>query len=331
MSSEERLVTWLRGRLARLQKRDWLGDDAALIKSTADVWAVSVDQQVEGVHFPVGLDARTVGRRLVAVCLSDLAASGAEPLYCTLTVALPAGYPARRLLIGVLEGCGRHGVELIGGDTSSTMSRLACTLTVFGHRPPKGNWLRRSAGKVGDELWIGGTLGESALGRRLLQAGVSLAGRSIVFPAALRGSQRRMREARRAVRRHLLPTPQLDLGTRLGRRQRVAALDVSDGLSIDLHRLCRESGVGAEIQLKALPTPPGLEHWCSRLGVSSDHLVLEGGEDYVLLFTLPSASKRAPQGCHRIGSLTTQTDVQLITESGSRPLSAKGWDHLSPR
>ena len=131
-AGEDRLVDWLRGRLGS-QGEDLLGDDAALIERPGR-WAVSVDQQIEGVHFRPETDPRTVGARLVAVCLSDLAACGARPAYGFLTLAVPRGYPARHLLDGVVEACRRFGLTLAGGDVAATPDRPSFTLTVLGGR-----------------------------------------------------------------------------------------------------------------------------------------------------------------------------------------------------
>jgi thiamine-monophosphate kinase len=309
--------------------RDHLGDDAAFLPSSSDDWAISVDQQIEGAHYPSELDPRAAGRRLVAVCLSDLAACGAQPVYATLTVALPAHFPARRLLEGVLDGCDRHGVTLAGGDTASTRGPAVSTLTVFGRRPGGGHWLRRSAARPGDTLWLGGTVGESALGRALLAAGATASGRRVHLPAGLAGSGRLERLGKRAVRRHLLPTPQFELGRALGRRRRVAALDVSDGLALDLHRLCAASGVGAQVEAADLPEPEGLSAWAERLGQDHQNWMLGGGEDYVLLFTLPPSSRRPTPDCRRIGAITTSEEVKLLTSTGARALEPIGWDHLA--
>ncbi len=324
---EDRLIDWLRRRLRR-QGEDLLGDDAAILRRP-ERWAISVDQQIEGVHFPPGLDPRRVGRRLVAVCLSDLAASGADPAYCFLTVALPRGYGAKRLLAGVLAACRRHSIVLAGGDTATTSGPPTCAMTVLGRPEPRGSWLTRRAARPGDGLWLGGTVGEAALGRLLLQAGTTLDGRSIVLPERLALPERRQRGARRAVRRHLEPRPQLALGRELARRSRVAAIDVSDGLALDLHRLCRASGVGADLERDALPVPAGLERWASELGADADHLSLGGGEDYVLLFTLPDGARRPRQAsCRRIGSITARPGVRLHAGGETTSLPPLGWDHL---
>jgi thiamine-monophosphate kinase len=327
-SGEDRLLAWLRRRLERGGHR-LLGDDAAFLPA-GERWAVSVDQQIEGVHYPIGLDPRVVGRRLVSVCLSDLAACGAQPAYGFLTVALPPDYPARRLLAAVADAGSRFELELAGGDVASTGTTATCALTVLGRRESGGHWLRRGAARAGDTLWLGATVGESALGRYLLQAGARLEGRGVELPAELAQSTRMARAARRAVRRHLEPEPQLELGKQLARRRRVAAIDVSDGLALDLHRLCRESGVGADIDERSLPLPDRLASWARRLGHLPLDLALAGGEDYVLLFTLPRGVTEAPTpACRRIGRITAGPGVRLLGADNTRTLPPSGWDHLT--
>ncbi len=326
-AGEDQLIGWLRRRLQRLGS-DLLGDDAALLEERAD-WAISVDQQIEGVHFPPGLDPGVAGRRLVSVCLSDLAASGAEPAYGFLTVALPRRYDAKRLLTGVLTACRRYGVTLAGGDTASAPRGVSLTMTVLGRRRPRCRWLRRSHGRPGDGLWLGGPVGESALGRHLLAAGASFDGRSVTLPRRHRAPERWLRYGRRAVRRHLDPRPQLELGGTLARRRRVAAVDISDGLAIDLHRLCRESGVGADLEREAIPVSGGLEYWASALEIDPDQLMLAGGEDYVLLFTLPPRGRPADAASRRIGTLTERPGVRLGAGDEAVLLPPRGWDHLA--
>jgi thiamine-monophosphate kinase len=326
---EDRLLHWLRRRLRRTG-RELLGDDAALLPQS-ERWAVSVDQQIEGVHFPAGLDPRWVGRRLAAVCLSDLAASGAEPAYGFLTVALPDGFDGRRLLEAVVDAAERHGLTIAGGDLASTAGPVATTLTVLGRRFPRGRWLRRAAARPGDAIWVGGTLGESALGRQLVAAGARPHRRSIQLPPGTAKTSSMLRSGRRAVRRHLAPEPQIELGRHLGRRRRVAAIDVSDGLALDLSRLCRESGVGARVERDALPVPASLPPWAAALGLDPWELALSGGEDYVLLFTLPPGAAAPPSYCTRIGAIVDDSALELVHGGGTRALTPLGWDHLARR
>ncbi len=314
MRGEDRLTAWLSrqagtGRL--------LGDDAAFLHAPGDV-AVTVDSQIEGVHFLPGLSPERVARRLLAVNLSDLAASGARPAYAFLALSAPAGFPHRRFLSALLRAARADGLRLAGGDLARA-PLFSATLTLIGTRPAGGRWLRRDQVRAGDRLWVGGTLGEAGAGLLLQRAG----SRFEVHSPKL------ARAARRAIARHLLPTPQLELGAWLGRQRRAAALDISDGLARDLHRLCRASGVGADINGDGLPMVEGFSALCAALGANPLRLALNGGEDYVLLFALP-AGVAPPRrfGATAIGVATTERRVRLHAAGESRALPDRGFDHL---
>ncbi len=326
LGGEDLLIRRLRRRL-EAQGNRLLGDDAAFVPAQG-AWAISVDQQIAGIHFPPGLDPAVLGRRVLAVALSDLAAVGAEPLYAFLALAFPAAFDAQRLLDGLLGACRRYGVQLAGGDLARSPHPTAA-LTVVGRRPRRGHWLRRDLARSGDSLWSGGRLGLSGLGRLLIEKGASLKGRRVELPHRLGLPPRLGPTARRAVRCHLAPTPQLELGRWLALRRRAAAIDVSDGLALDLHRLCRASDVGALLERRSLPASPAELKLAEKLGVDFRELVLSGGEDYALLFTL-AASSRPPKrfGCRLIGRITAAQKVLLVGSRGQRPLPAAGWDHL---
>lgn len=321
---EDALVAWLRGRLGG--QASLLGDDAAMVPLGGE-WALTVDSQVSGVHYLPGLDPAAVARRLLAVNLSDLAAAGAEPAYGLLALCAPPGYDHRRFLGAFVAACRRAGVTLAGGDLARAPVPTA-TLTLLGRRREGARWLRRDAGEAGDALWVGGTLGESALGRRLLAAGARWRDGRVELPAGLAGSATAAAAARRAVRRHLLPRPQLALSAELATRPRCACLDVSDGLARDLARLAAASGVAATVDAAALPLSRGARALAASLGEDARELALGGGEDYVLLFALP-AGEPAPAGCTRIGTLERGRGLRLRDAGGTRPLAATGWDHLA--
>ncbi len=327
--SEDRLIGWLRGLAGRSGARSPIGDDAAIL-SLGGEWAITTDSQIEGVHFPAGLDPALVARRLLAVNLSDLAASGAEPAWAFLALAVPPGFEARRFFRALEKATREAGVTLAGGDLARSPQGLVSSLTLLGRRPAGGRWLRRSAARAGDLLYLGGTLGESALGQRLLARGAAMDARGrITLPSELALPHALIPAARRAIRRHLAPKPQLALGAALGRLRRVAALDISDGLARDLHRLCRESAVGVEIDAAALPLAPGFAELCTALGEESLALALGGGEDYVLLFTLPSRTAPPPDvPCIRIGRITADRAIELCLDGTQRALPPLGWDHL---
>lgn len=312
MNGEDELLRRLRGRLGPLSP---IGDDAAVLSPSGPI-AVTVDSQISGVHFVPGLDPAQVARRLLAVNLSDLAAMGADPAWAFLALSAPPGFDHDRFFQAFTRACQKYGVTLAGGDLSRCDQPVA-TLTLIGTKPEGRRWLRRSNAKPGDSLWLGGTVGESAAGRILIDRG----GADTV-PSSLSAA------ARRAVRRHLLPTPQLDLGRWLGEQNAdVACMDVSDGVARDLHRLCRESGAGAEVHAEILPFSDRFLDLAREISADPFDLALSGGEDYVLLFTLPSGAQ-PPPGCKKIGTITEKKSITLVRDGRRRRLPASGWDHL---
>ena len=315
-AGEDRLLRWLRDQL----DEPLIGDDAAVLPAGGP-FAVTVDHQIAGVHFPPGLDEATIAKRLLAVNLSDLAASGAVPAYAFLALAAPAGFDHKRFFTAFLAACRRFGVRLAGGDLAKN-ERFTAALTLMGTKVEGGRWLSRSDASPGHALWLGGTVGESAAGRILIER-IGLPPSFEVFSSPLRAA------ARRAVRRHLQPEPQLDLGRWLATRQTGAAMDVSDGVSRDLHRLCRASEAGAEITAEALPLSDRFEDLCKTIDADPLALALGGGEDYVLLFTLPEG-EAPPESfaCRKIGTITTGRGVRLRTNGRAEPLPDLGWDHL---
>jgi thiamine-monophosphate kinase len=325
LGGEDRLLAWLR----RRPGTSLIGDDAAVLPGRGPL-AVTVDSQIAGVHFPAALDPAITARRLLAVNLSDLAAIGAAPAYAFLTLAVPADFALRRFFLALLAACRRHGVELAGGDLArSGGAGFAATLTLVGTRRPFSRWLRRAGARPGHALWLGGTVGESAAGRMLLAAGARWQRHGVTLPPSWRVPPTIAAAARRAVRRHLLPRPQLALSAWLARRRAGGAIDVSDGLARDLHRLCRESGAGAAVTAAALPRARGFSRLCERLDLEPVELALAGGEDYVLLFSLPSRVLPPPVfGCRRIGEITAAPGVRLRQGGTALKLPPLGWDHL---
>ncbi|MEM6795855.1 MAG: thiamine-phosphate kinase, partial [Acidobacteriota bacterium] len=322
---EDELLEWLRG---RLERRGWtrVGDDAAELPEGR--YVTTVDTQIAGVHFTEDLEPRLLARRLLAVNLSDLAAMGAEPAYAFLALSAPPTFAFKPFFSALIEACARASVELAGGDLSS-QPRCTAVLTLLGR--PAGRVLRRSGGGPGHALWIGGPIGESALGCRLVARGARLRSGRVTLPSGLSGRPAAEAAARRAVRRHLEPRPQLELGRWLAGAEEGAAMDVSDGLGRDLHRLCRASGTGAEIEAEALRPPRDLEPLLEELGLRWLDLALGGGEDYVLLFSLPAGDEPPRElGCRRLGRLVAGDEIRLVRAGDGRawPLPPAGFDHL---
>jgi thiamine-monophosphate kinase len=343
LQGEDRLLRWLRRQLdrspqapgvARTPAPPLLGDDAAVLPARGP-FAVTVDSQIAGVHFVQGLDAAVIAERLLAVNLSDLAAMGATPEYAFLALTAPPELDHRRFFRALLAACARYRMRLAGGDLSrgpGAGSTLVATLTVLGGHRRGARWLRRSGASPGQLLWLGGTIGESASGRLLMGAGARFASGRVVLPAGWAGWESRRglaAAARRAVRRHLLPRPQLALGQWLASQTAGGAIDVSDGVARDLHRMCGESGVGARIEAASLPFAAGFHALCAALAVAPGELALGGGEDYVLLFTLPAGLEPPARfGCRRIGVVTSGRRLSLVAHGKASELPPAGWDHL---
>ncbi|HSS77717.1 MAG TPA: thiamine-phosphate kinase [Thermoanaerobaculia bacterium] len=335
-TGEDHLLSWLRGRLAT----PLIGDDAAILPALGPS-VVTVDSQIAGVHFPPELAAADLARRLLAVNLSDLAAMGATPAYAFLALSASPGFDHKAFFGSFLAACRRHRVILAGGDLARHPDGTIATLTLIGTKDADTHWLRRSGAEPGHNLWLGGTVGESAAGRILIQRGARLAGSRVDLPASCEVFSSPLRAAaRRAVRRHLSPEPQLALGRWLGAQTagigEIAAIDISDGVARDLHRLCRESNVGAVIVAEALPLAAHFTNLCKALGIGDPlELALSGGEDYVLLFAMPPELAPPPElGGQRIGMITPRRNqahpgVFIVHKGVRRTLADTGWDHLS--
>lgn len=329
---EDHLLEWLHRRLER-RGGSLVGDDGAVLDAQPGEdrpWTVTTDTQIEGVHFLPGTAPATLARRLLAVNLSDLAAMGARPLYAFLVVAAPAGFDHRAFFRALLGACQPHGLRLAGGDLTSHTT-LTLVLTLIGERPLGGRWLRRAGGRPGHRLWLGGTVGEAAAGLELLRRGAVHTGRGVELPDEPALDKGLSAAARRAVRRHLAPRPQLELAAWLAEEtSEGAAIDLSDGLARDLHRLCRASMVGAEVELEALPLAPRFQALCRNLDLDWRRLALGGGEDYVLLFSLPAGAEPPKRfGCRPIGTLRRERQITLTDAKRSQPLAREGWDHLA--
>jgi thiamine-monophosphate kinase len=297
-----------------------VGDDCALLAPTPGLQlAVSSDMLVEGRHFLAGTDPDDLGHKSLAVNLSDLAAMGAAPLGFTLALALPAADPAwldgfSRGLFALADG---HGCELVGGDT--TKGPLNICITIFGELAP-GTALRRDAARVGDDIWISGTLGDARL---------ALA--DSLGELALDEADRRL-----AAPRLHAPTPRVALGRLLAEgRLAHAALDISDGLVGDLGHILAASKIGAVLDLDALPAGPALMRQSREL---RRRFAAAGGDDYELCFTAPAANReavlaageRSGTAVTRVGRIEAEAGLRFI-DAGGAPLSLQlhGWDHFA--
>lgn len=279
-----------------------IGDDAALLRvPPGRELGVAMDTLNAGVHFPDGTAAADVGWKALAVNLSDLAAMGAEPAWCTLSLSLPQADAAwlDGFLDGFLELAAAHRVALVGGDT--TRGPLSVCVTVHGLIEP-GSALRRDGARVGDAVWVSGTLGDAAGAlRQWQQQGVGV-------DPALRDRLDR-------------PTPRVALGRAL-RGIAHAAIDVSDGLLADLGHVCAASGLAAEIELDALPCSAAL---AAAFDCDTRRaLQAAGGDDYELCFTAPAEASAAIGALARALALPLARIGRTVEGAGVRALTADG-------
>jgi thiamine-monophosphate kinase len=297
-----------------------IGDDCALLTPTPGMQtAISSDMLVEGRHFFAGADARMLGHKCLAVNLSDLAAMGAAPTAFTLALALPEADPGwlAGFSRGLFELADAFDCELIGGDT--TRGPLNICITIFGELAP-GEALRRDAARAGDDVWISGALGDARL------ALASYWNEYRLDAADL---------AQAAPRMHM-PAPRVALGRALAAgRLAHAALDISDGLVGDLGHLLAASGVGATLDVDALPAGPVLARQPLAL---RRRFTAAGGDDYELCFTAPAQNRAAiaaaAAGCGtavtRVGRIEPEAVLRLVDAQGAPlDLGLRGWDHFS--
>lgn len=299
-----------------------LTDDAAVIAPMEgrDI-VVTTDTAVAGVHFPCDESPGLIAAKLLRVNLSDLAAMGASPLAYTLNVALPAEVDDDWLgafAQGLRNNQEAFSLTLAGGDSVSTPGPLTLTITAFGTVAANGA-LRRSGAQLDDVIYVSGTIGDAALGLKLLRG-------------ELNGIDDVQRDE--LVGRYRLPRPRIGLGSRL-LGLATAAVDVSDGLAADLEHVLSASGAGAEIEAGMVPLSQGASALLSADGGLIE-TVLTGGDDYEILFTV------APGYAGRIAALASDLDLQLTAigrivegpglyvrglDGRELMLPRKGWQH----
>lgn len=293
-----------------------IGDDAACLHVPQDMnLLVSMDTLVENVHFLGKWDAYDIACRSVMVTVSDLAAMAAEPCWATLALTLPAMNTQwlEAFARGLSDSFQQFDMALIGGDT--TQGPLSITLTVFG-QAPSGQEIRRKGAKPGDIIIVSGMLGAAALAVKLMNTHEVLSVDKTILMNKL-----------------IHPQPRIDLQNLL-RRYASAAIDISDGLSADLNHLCVASGVGACLDQDALPIHSLVNQYYSDKAVD---LVLTGGDDYELCFTVPEAQfdllmadlKKENLQCYPVGVIETLPGLRIKTAHAQcKPLIPRGYSHF---
>lgn len=297
-----------------------VGDDCALLPLTPGLQlAVSTDLLVEGVHFLPDTDPRALGHKALAVNLSDLAAMGARPLACVLSLSLPRVNAdwLQAFSCGFYALADRTGCPLVGGDTTRSLTGIVINVTVLGEVDP-ARALRRASAQIGDDIWVTGTLGAAHIALSLLQHRL---------PA-----DKALLEATRPALD--TPDPPLQFAQTLAGVAH-AALDISDGLVQDLGHILRASKCGAELHYDALPLARGLSDLAP--GVQRD-AVLRGGDVYQLCFTAPvglrarilELARGAGTHVSRIGRIQAETGLRIKDADGADIVVPQGgFDHFA--
>jgi thiamine-monophosphate kinase len=310
-----------------------IGDDAAVFRSSSGKdTVITADLLVEDIDFRrTTTPPYLLGHKALAVSLSDVAAMGSRPLWSMISIGVPEDVWetdfVERLYDGVLDLANRYGVQLIGGDTSRTTESIVIDSIVSGECAA-GTSIMRTGAMPGDEIFVTGSLGGAAAGLRLIERGAHLAEQNLGDDDS--------QKLDHVLLRQLRPEPRVGWGIVLGEeRLATSMIDLSDGLSSDLNRLCTASGVGALIDSSLLPIDERVTELCGRRALDPLQLALHGGEDFELLFTVkPVDANRLPRkvdgvGIKRIGQITAAFEGVKISE-GARiwELQPGGWKHF---
>jgi thiamine-monophosphate kinase len=293
-----------------------VGDDAAVVRAGAGELVLTTDALVEGVHIDrATATARDIGHKAIAVAVSDIAAMAGSPRFALSALTLPDDVEsawAIELFGGMREACDELAVALVGGNVAKGPA-IGVAVTITGEVSP-GRAITRAGAEPGDLVVVTGSLGGAAAGLRLARD----------VPAG-----RWTDEMRDAIHRQLRPTPRVGEAQVLARHGVTAMIDVSDGLALDLTRLCEASGVGVRLNIPKVPVHPA----------AAEGEALGGGEDYELIATMPSDAAAADAATELrelfsvpltvIGTIEPE-GIEAIDAAGVvRPLERSGWDHFA--
>jgi thiamine-monophosphate kinase len=306
------------------------GDDAAVVEMGSHDGILTADMLVEGVHFERHItSAHDLGYKALAVNVSDVAAMGGSPRFALVSLGLPKDVDASwvvELYAGLRDAAGEYAVSVVGGDTSKA-DRVVVSVALTGE-VARGGAVTRAGARPGNRVVVTGALGAAAGGLRLAHAPPEEVAAAVVSEWG-----------RSLVSAHFRPVARVGEGQTMAQAGATAMIDVSDGLAMDLGRVCRESGVAAAVRLSDIPVALGLRELAKVVPVEPLELALGGGEDYELLATLPtgSVSGAAAMLAERFG--TQLTDIGEIREGAGlvtveadgaeRPLEPRGWDHFA--
>lgn len=283
-----------------------IGDDAAAVRTRTGIALLSSDMLVEGGHFDLkSTSYYQLGHKVLAVNLSDIYAMGGRPRYFLLNIGVPKKCEInniKNLYRGLKKLADMHGVAVIGGDTSGSGRDLVLSGTIIGETK---RVISRKGAKPGDGIYVAGTLGDSAMGLELLN----------------KSAKHKAQDSLKLCKRHLMPEP-----APLKRTKDITAMiDISDGLLIDLSHICDESGVGAMIYSDSIPMSKELSAVAKRSRKDPLDYALKGGEDFVLLFTSPSKTRR---DAFRIGEIINRGRYIIDSNGKKQAFRPEGYEHF---
>ncbi|MCK5187283.1 MAG: thiamine-phosphate kinase [Deltaproteobacteria bacterium] len=305
-----------------------IGDDAAALKiSENNILLATCDLLLEDVHFNLNFtDSYQLGRKSLAVNLSDIAAMGGTPLFFLVSLALPRHLPIEfidDLYRGMTDLADEFDTKLVGGDTNTSPDKLMINITLLGEANPD-HLLKRSGAQVGDSIFVTGTLGDAALGFFILEFDKNM---------------KRSYSHNTLTYRHLSPYPRIKEGIRIAENRLASAMiDISDGLLIDLRRILTLSKLGATIYIPQLPLSKEFKQYQGKLKHNKIDFALKGGEDYELLFTSPQNKEKEllklgqtlGVPINKIGEVNSSEELVILDQNHkSYPIDDQGYDHFS--
>lgn len=308
-----------------------IGDDAAIIENGDLLTVVSTDMLIEGIHFDLMYSPlKHLGYKAVIVNLSDIYAMNATPKQITVSIALSNRFSVEaleELYAGIQHACEKYGVDLIGGDTTSSPKGLSMSITAIG-QVEKGKQVYRNTANVGDLLCVTGDLGAAYLGLQILE-------REKQIYLSTPDVKPDLGDQNYLVGRLLKPEARRDMIAAFAKAELVptAMIDISDGLASELFHICSQSGVGAFVEESGVPIHPDTEKQAIDFSIDPITCALSGGEDYELLFSIKPEDiekvKYLP-GIYIMGEVVPKKDgVKLHTKGGNiHPITAQGWTHF---
>ncbi len=296
-----------------------IGDDTALIRTSKKL-LLTTDTITEDVHFSLKLfTPYQIGYRLVASNVSDIYAMAGRPAFMLLNLSVPSSTEKEFIddfLKAIDDASREYSLSVIGGDVTSAKNSMTFTATVIGI--PSERVILRSGANPGDAIYLSGPTGEAMAGLELLKRiGYPIRIEDGELPDIDISGQHILRVLKRLLTPDINPLRKTETVT--------AMIDISDGLFMDLHRLCASSGVGAMIYEERIPISEALMEVVDFLGLDPYPLITSGGEDYVLLFTGPPGNK----DCYQIGEILSGSDVKIVRQSGKvETVTPKGYEHF---